>query len=159
MAVQPADGGVAALSVLRRRALPGVGLFGQCRPVAERIAAEQPREAVEPVVPVVIAGDAQHDALAIGRAEAEQGAVPRPDETPGNLLRRTGRIGRVATEDEQIAPGQPGPVRAALDERIREDHAGHRGAHVVVVGGVGDEVNPDVAAQPLGQRVAVRRPP
>src|SRR5262245_14642079 len=78
------------------------------------------------------------------------------DEIPGSqhaaldLHYRCVRVGSIASEDEKIAPRQD--ARLISRKRIiAEEHASHRQTHVIIVAGVGYEIDPDLATQALGQ--------
>src|SRR5262245_12896787 len=78
------------------------------------------------------------------------------DEIPGSqhaaldLHYRCVRVGSIASEDEKIAPRQD--ARLISRKRIiAEEDASHRQTHVIIVAGVGYEIDPDLATQALGQ--------
>lgn len=117
--------------------------------------AEEAREAVARVVPVVVAGHAHDHAgrVVVRIVDLGEHLVPREDEPLENLVDRRDRVRRVAAEEEDLAARQLAPV-----ERVRaEEHARHGGAHVAVVAGVGDEIDPDRTFQRLDERRRARR--
>ena len=137
-----------------RRERGGHGL----RQILERAPAEETPEAVEAVVPVVVAGDAeQHAGSAVGRALPQDG-VPGPEQAALELVPARQGIRGIAPADEDVSPGQP-PCAFPVERVLGEEHPPHGRAQVVIVPGVGDEVDPHLAPEALGQRAAgLRRP-
>src|SRR5215510_12842191 len=78
------------------------------------------------------------------------------DEIPGSqhaaldLHYRCVRVGSIASEDENISPRQ-GARLVSRKRIIAEEHAPHSQTHVIIIAGVGYEIDPDLATQTLGQ--------
>jgi hypothetical protein len=121
----------------RRSGSAGHGL----RQILERAPAEQAPEAVEAVVPVVIAGDPEQDATSGVRPTFLQDRVPWPEQTALELVPGGQRICGIAAEYEDISSRQP-PGFLTAERVVGENHAPHGQAQVVVVPGVGYEVDP-----------------
>ena len=132
----------------RRHGSAGRGL----RQVLERAPAEQAPEAVEAVVPVVVAGDAEQHAGSGVRRAFLQDRVPWPEQPALELVSGGQRIGGIAPEHEDISSRQP-PGFFASERVLGENHARHSPAQVVVVPGVGDEVDPHGTVAALRQGV------
>ena len=119
---------VLALGLADRACSSAVGRA--VRALTQRIAPEQPREAVEPVVPVVIARDAQH-------ARARRSGTPwrrrtrfhGPDEAARDLLAELSGYAVSPPKMSRSPRGSTRPRRPA-DRVLGEHHAGHGGAHV-----------------------------
>ena len=114
----------------------------------------EPREAVEAVVPVVVARYGEQDTRAAGGVLLED-AVPRLDEAARHLEHGGDRIREVAAEEEDVAARKDEPLPFGvriLDLVFGDEHPSDRLADGDVVAAVGDEVDPDVAAHGLGER-------
>src|SRR5205823_4424920 len=101
---------VATLEAAEAREDPRRGLALAARFVGvglDRDAAEEAGEAVEAVVPVVVARDAEQDARArLVVVDLEEGAAPRRDEAAVDLLGGGDGVGDVAAHHEEIAAWQ-----------------------------------------------------
>ena len=119
--------------------------------------AEHAPEPVEAGVPVVVAGDAhQHPPAPV--VPAAEDAVVGHDDAVVDLELGGDRVRRVAAEHEDVTARQreraPGRVRV-VDLVRREEQPGDLLAHRAVGAGVGDEVDPEIAGERLGQRLPV----
>ena len=121
-----------------------------------RIPAEEPGESVQPVIPVVVSRDAQEDAAMATRSDFLQDLVPRLDDPSQDLPSSGHGVRGVASEEEDVAARQD-PGVATLGRSVLGEHeARHRAAHVAVVPGVGDEVDPEWPPEALDESGGVR---
>ena len=117
-----------------------------CRGVRLGPAAKEAREAVEAVVPIVIAGDPEEDAF-FPVVDLTQDLVPRLGEAPEDLVRGADGVRRVAAEEENVAAGELDGLAPVLEPVRAKHHARHGAAHVAVVARVGHEVDPEGATE------------
>jgi hypothetical protein len=110
------------------------------------------REAVEPVVPIMVARNPQDDPWLRPIAQGLEHAIEGADQAAGHLAYRGDGIGEVAPVDEDIAAWQDlgaGGLRGGQfvfgGDEPRDGFAHHR-----VVSRVRDEIDPDLA--PHGRR-------
>jgi hypothetical protein len=111
---------------------------------------EHATEAIEPVVPIVIAWDTeQYSRLGVA---PQQHLVERHEHAVGDLLRGRHRVSRVTAEQQDFAARRVQELTCALWIRQLvglDDEARHRAADRHVVTRVRDVVDPQVAAERL----------
>ncbi len=137
--------------VLVRLRVQRVGELGSLFEGARRLA--EAREAVEPVVPVVVAGDREKDARTAPVGHGLEDAVERRDEAPAHLAHGGHGIGQIAAVYEHVAARQ----LFAVERVVGGEQARERLAHAAVVARVGDEVDPHLAAHRRRERRGVAR--
>jgi hypothetical protein len=99
---------------------------------------EQATEAVETVIPIVIARRAEQDALLRARAHPSKLFVPRKDEPLIDLIGGRDRIGDVATENEHVAARQEQTsALPVIDVVGRRQHRPHVCTNIPIVTRVG----------------------
>ena len=116
---------------------------------------EHAAEAVEPVVPVVVAGNAEQNPAPPVVRELLQRLIPGDDHAIQDLLRGRHRVRRVTAEEQDVTArsGQTvaGPIR--IGELVGgEDQARHRPADRHVVTRIGHEVDIEVPTERFDQR-------
>jgi hypothetical protein len=128
--------------------------------VAGRAAPKQAPEAVEAVVPIVVARQPeQHPALAVF-GQLRQDLVPGQYDPIQDLAGGGDRVGRVATETQNVAARREQELAGTIGigQLVgREQQARHRSTHGRVVARVGDEVDEDVAPERSRQAARARR--
>ena len=135
-----------------RDVLVALGAIELCAPCAEHAA-----ESVEAGVPVVVAGDAEESArLAVERRAKH--LVEGDDDAVVDLDVGRDRVSGVAAEEEDLPARKdelPSGGIGIVDLVLRGDQLRDRLAQREVVSRVGDEVDPQVVVERLGERLRV----
>ena len=128
----------------------------RCLLRADRKRTKDTGKPVEPVEPVVVAGNAEERALFAVVVRLEN-RVPRRQETRFDFGGGGDRIGGIAPEKQDVTAWQCqlAVVVGAGHLVLAHDELGHRATDLDVVSGVGNVVDEEIAAERGGDRVAL----